>query len=113
MTQLTIMALPQVPHTDDIELARWTADITQYLNDLNHKSQEIYFNRSEILEKSDTGTANTEFSLQHHLARLPLYYILVWADKAAQLYNGTTTWTNNTIYLKCNVANAHVKILVT
>lgn len=55
--------------------------------------------------------ANTEVAVSHGLGRVPTGYILVKSSAATALYDGTTTNTASTIYLKASVA-ATVKIIV-
>lgn len=67
---------------------------------------------ANILDVSDSGTANTEFTVAHTLKRVPTGYIVININKAGTVYAGSTSWTDTDIYLKCNVANCTIKILV-
>lgn len=58
------------------------------------------------------GTANTEFTVNHGLGRVPVGYLVVGRDKAAIIYNSTTAWTETAIYLKCNVATVAIRLLI-
>jgi hypothetical protein len=60
----------------------------------------------------DTGNADTEFSATHKLERVPQGYIVVYADTAGVVYDSGTAWTTSTIYLKCDAANAGIKLLI-
>lgn len=63
-----------------------------------------------------TGTsnaaANTEKAFTHQLGRVPIGYHVFSKDKAGDFYDGATTWTSDTIYLKCSVASVTFKIMV-
>ena len=61
---------------------------------------------------TSNGTANTEDTVSHNLARIPTGYIVVTQDKAATLFNGTTTWTTTNLYLRTSVASVAWKVLV-
>lgn len=66
---------------------------------LNISGEYIYFTSS--------GTANLEFNVSHTLGVVPRGYLVIYKDKAGDLYQGPTTgtaWTTDTIYLKCSVA---------
>lgn len=67
---------------------------------------------ANILTSSDTGAANTEFSLTHTLKRVPTGFIVINNNKAGVVYDSGTAWTVTTIYLKCDVANCNIKVLV-
>jgi len=115
------ITLPAVP--DEFEKFE---DLVDYLNDLN---QAVYNSVSELQEEfngkieivnllakelsvSDTGTANTEFTVTHNIGRVPSYYI--WnIDKAGIVYDSRrSSWTTEEMYLKCSVANSALKILI-
>ncbi len=66
----------------------------------------------EWLEITTSGTPDAENAVTHHLNRVPTGYIVGQRNKAATLYNGTTSWTASIIYLKCNVATSIFRIFV-
>ena len=66
----------------------------------------------EFRVKSDTGNADTEFSITHTLGASPIGYIVTKINKAGVIYDSGTTWTSDTIYLKCNVANCNVSLFL-
>lgn len=66
----------------------------------------------EVVTIADTGAVNTEFTVTHHLGYVPTGYILCKTDKACNIYTGSTAWTAAAQYLKCDVANCAVKIIV-
>ena len=70
------------------------------------------FNRSESVSSTDTGTANTEFAIAHHLGRTPAGFLVTRLDKAGSVYDSGTAWTETAIYLKCSAANAAVTLRV-
>jgi hypothetical protein len=54
---------------------------------------------------SDSGAADTQFTVTHNLNRLPIGFHVVRQNKAGSFYDSGTTWTTTQIFLKCNVAN--------
>ena len=61
---------------------------------------------------SDTGNANTEFSVIHTLGAVPVGYLVLKNSKAGAIYDGTTAWTSTTIYLRHEAANAAVTVFL-
>lgn len=61
---------------------------------------------------SDTGTADTEFSVSHSLGVVPFGYIVVNINKGGVVYKSTTSWTSTTVYFKCSAANANTTIFL-
>ena len=53
---------------------------------------------------TSNGTANTQDTVAHNLLRTPVGYFPVKQDKAAVLYDGTTTFTTTNIYFRTSVA---------
>lgn len=67
---------------------------------------------AKYLVVTSSGTANNENTWAHGLKRVPQGYIVVRADKACDVYDGTTPWTTTNIYLKVSVATVALTILV-
>lgn len=64
------------------------------------------------IEVADTGLVDTEFTVQHNLGRIPIYYLYT-IDKAGTVYDSQRSlWTSSTLRLKCSAANASLKIFV-
>ncbi len=61
---------------------------------------------------ADTGTANTEFSVTHTLARVPTGYIVTSNNKAGVVYTGTTAWTKTTVYFRVDAANCAIAVFI-
>lgn len=93
-------------------IKNWADKLQQMLDSTFRKVAEIPFNQSESLTVADTGNTDTEFSITHHLDRLPNGYIITKSDKAAKVYDSGTTWTTTTIYLKCDVNNVALSLSV-
>ena len=70
------------------------------------------FNRSESVSVTDTGNADTEFSVTHHLGRVPNGYLVTRINVAGAIYESGTAWSDATIYLKCSAADAAVTLRV-
>ena len=57
-------------------------------------------------------TANTEQTVSHSLKRVPNGYIVLSNDKAAIIYDGTSSWTSSAIYIRSSVNSTTVKLLI-
>lgn len=67
---------------------------------------------------SDTGTANTEFTVPHSLQSqsigiIPGNYFVTHINKGGVVYDSGTTWTTSNIYLKCSTANTTLTLFLT
>lgn len=91
---------------------KWADKILQFLDSTLRKIAEIPFNQSDFIDVADTGTADTEFTVSHHLDRVPSGFIVTKSDKAVSVYDSGTTWTKTAVYLKCSAANAAITILL-
>lgn len=58
------------------------------------------------------ATPGVEFAVTHGLGKIPVGYIVYGQEAAGSLYDGTTTNTNATLYLKSDVSSKTFKILV-
>lgn len=59
------------------------------------------------------SVANTEFIVPHGLGRKPVGYILTRQDRAVVVYDSSAgSWSDSLIYLKANVADATVTLMV-
>ncbi len=63
-------------------------------------------------EATSHAVANTEFSITHHLNRVPTGYLIGQRNKAGIIYNGSTTWTDSLIYLKCDVTEMTFRVFI-
>lgn len=69
----------------------------------------------EFLALTAHATPNTEFSVTHHLNRVPEGYLIVGRKAAGHLYDhyaGMTAWTSTTLYLKSDVASLETTIFL-
>lgn len=58
------------------------------------------------------ATPGTEFSVSHLLGKVPIGYIITGQSAAGSVYDGTTTNTKETLYLKSDVSSKTFRILV-
>lgn len=93
-------------------IKKWADKLQQMLDTTFRKVADIPFNQSEALTVADSGNADTEFSINHHLGRVPNGYIITKSDKACCVYDSGTAWTSTTVYLKCDAANTALSISV-
>ena len=61
---------------------------------------------------TSNGVANTEDAVTHDLGRIPRLVLAAIPDKAAVLYEGTTTNTTTILYLRTSVATVAWKVLI-
>jgi hypothetical protein len=61
---------------------------------------------------SDTGLADTQFTVTHNLNRQPIGYFVIRQSKAGSFYDSGTAWTTTQIFLKCSGANVAATIFV-
>lgn len=95
-----------------VHVKEWAEKLQQMLDTTFRKVADIPYNQAESLTVADSGNANTEFSITHHLGRTPNGFIITKSDKAANIYDSGTTWTTTTIYLKCDAANTALSLSV-
>lgn len=91
-----------------LALRDYTAKLGQILN----KGLRFEDNLSSYIGSTTTPGADVEFSISHGLKRVPVGYLVIGQDKAAVVYNGSTSWTADVIYLKCNTATVIVKVII-
>jgi len=65
-----------------------------------------------MISVTSNATPDTEDTVAHTLGKAPTGYIVYYKDKAGDIYDGGTTWTTSSIYLKCSVASVTYKIIV-
>jgi hypothetical protein len=59
------------------------------------------------------AVANTEFIVPHGLGRVPVGYMIVREDRAANVYDSSVgSWSPTLAYFKCNVASTSIRILM-
>jgi len=107
--------IPPTSGIADPATKKWADRIVQFLDDTFRKVASIPFNRSESLSITSTGSADTTFTVTHHIGRVPTGYIVNYIDKAAVVYCDSTdlgNWSTTQIKLKCDTANTKVKIVV-
>lgn len=104
--------LPPTVGIKEAETKSWADKITTVLDTNFRKIAQIPFNLSEIVSIADTGVADTEFTVTHHLGHVPSGFLVTMSDKACACYDSGTAWTSSAIYLKCNAASAAIKVLV-
>ena len=109
---LRTQLFPATTGIEEPSTRAWADKLIAFLDNTFRKVAGIPFNQSQSLSVSDTGNADTEFSITHHLGRVPAGFILTKSDAACAIYDSGTAWTNNLIYLKSNAANVAIEITV-
>lgn len=65
-----------------------------------------------------SGTANAEVGYAHALGSQPMGYIVVWQDKAGNIYSNpegagiNTVWTSGTSYFKSDATSANFMVFL-
>jgi len=108
----TSQIIPSSNEIKDPATKKFADKLKFFLDGIFRQIASIPFNQSESIDNSNTGTANVEFALTHHLERVPAGYILTKSDKSCNIYTGTTAWTNKLTYLKCDVANVSISVTI-
>lgn len=106
-----LIIFPSTFHLPD-KVKQWADRLITVLDRSFIDIASIPFNQSESVEVSDTGNADTEFTVTHHLGRTPTGFIVTNTDKAAQVYDSGTAWTSTSVYLKSATANCAVTVTV-
>lgn len=115
MGLLRTQIFPSTSTIKDPTTKNWADKMVRFLDDLIKKIAAIPFNRSESLNVADTGSADTTFTLSHHLGRVPSGLFVTRIDKAGIVYVDSTdfgNWSTTEIKFKCSVANALIKLSV-
>lgn len=58
------------------------------------------------------GVINTEFAVSHGLNRIPVGFHLINKSGSVDVYQSTTAWTKNKIFLKATVININITLLI-
>jgi len=102
---------PETPFGLNVEKA-WT-DLVDQLRDILNKGVKFSDNfNAELQTITTSATPDTESAITHTLKRVPTGYLVYSRDKAAIFYDGSSSWTATTIYLRSNVASVTAKILI-
>jgi hypothetical protein len=56
--------------------------------------------------------ADTDFTFNTKLGRVPTGWITISVDKGAVIYKGSVAWTTTQMTLKCNVASVNIIIFI-
>jgi hypothetical protein len=91
------------------DLFRLTNRNISYGHTVDGQDQNI---DGKMVNVQDTGLIDTEFIVVHNLSRVPLFYDIKYISKACNVYDSGTSWTTTKIFLKCSVANVHIRIFV-
>lgn len=58
------------------------------------------------------GGANTNFTINHSLGRIPLTIVGQDTNNGGLLYRGSVAWTKTTVTLKCTTAGAAYNVIL-
>ena len=68
--------------------------------------------RGVFLDITTNGVVDTEDAFTHGLGFVPTGYLVTKRDKAAHIYDGTTTWTTNLIYLRSDIVTVAATVFI-
>jgi hypothetical protein len=126
MAKITSIDLPTPPtefeNLDSVltylqTLSKVSSDsLNQITQEVNGKIELTNLYVSEV-SITNTGSANTDFTVTHNLGRTPKFYIPrvttnLSAIGSVSFYDGSVAWNSISITLKCTVANIVVNFLV-
>jgi len=87
--------------------------VADLLRALDHRLSPLDNFQCKVLGPITTsGTANTEFTVEHDLGRTPINYI--WnVDQNCVVYDSRrANWTTQQLFLKCSVVSATLYLIV-
>lgn len=58
------------------------------------------------------GTANTNFTINHSLGRVPITIVGQDTNNGGLIYRGTVAWTPTSVSLKCTTASAAFNVVL-
>jgi hypothetical protein len=77
--------------------------------------QEIIRNALDkrvFLDKTTPGTPLDDMTIEHGLGYIPIGFLIIRKDKAADFYMSTTAATVSTITIKCTIATVAIRIMI-
>lgn len=121
----TVTSIPQPPDSfnDLNEVQEFLQDESLAIHDQLSEVVEEFNGKIELINKrctivtvTDTGTADTDFTVTHNLGTATVYYFAninsTTLAAATSFYKGATSWTTTALYLRSKVANLNVTFLV-
>jgi len=87
-------------------------DLTSLFSAVGGRLRRVGNIEGERISFTSSATVDAENTISHHLGRTPIGYDVEKRDKAGVVYNGTTAWTKDKIYLKVNVASVQITIFI-
>lgn len=71
-----------------------------------------FIDKTQVITIVTNGSADTEEAETHGLGVVPTGYIVIGRDKAGVIYDGTTAWTKDVIYVRSDLVTVTAKLLV-
>ena len=112
--------IPSILLEDRKKFRKFDDDLVRYLNEEQIIIDSI-FNKGggisdnldgEIISYTSNSTPSAEDAIAHTLKRIPIGYIIVRKNQNAHLYDGTTPFTDQNIYLISDTASVDFTIFV-
>jgi hypothetical protein len=110
----TILGNPNTP----TDVTRWIERIALAINGnlsfgATMSNSDTDINLS-IWKASGTspGGANTDFTINHSLGRIPITIVGQDTNNGGLLYRGSVAWTKTTVTLRCTTATAAYNVIV-
>src|SRR5215469_2619310 len=99
-------------------ITRWSERLARVLNtNVSYGSTMSNADKDRNIDCSKaTGTtpgfANTDFTIQHSLGRIPNTIVGQDTNNGGLLYRGSVAWTKTSITLRCTTASAAYNVIV-
>lgn len=90
-------------------LGLWTQNLSAILDRGISFDDNVDVRRVSVVSH---GTPGTEFSVTHTLGKIPTGYIVYGQTGAGSVYDGSTTNTPTTLYLKSDAASVTFRLIV-
>lgn len=94
----------------------WVEDLHKIFNrnisfgtGVNSQDQNI---QGAMVEVTDSGLANSVIAVTHNLGYIPKFYDIKYANKATQVFDFGTVWTNTQIFIASSTANTKLRIFI-
>lgn len=78
-------------------------------NNVINKGENV---QGQFITYTTNASANTEDTVSHNLASIPVGYLIVKQNKAGSIYDSGTSWTSSHLYLKGSASSMTVTIFL-
>lgn len=120
MTEYRDPSFPAIFRKDARNIREFDRFLLQILDEWNQNIRAILEKGISLddnvdmvdIEYTSNATPDTEDTVSHNLGKTPTGFLVYSIDKGGVVYNGTTSWDADNIYLKCTTASTEIKAKV-